>query len=189
VFAVAINGLFLQSGPHPMPLFAVRPLPIAEAPARTKADAVPRGRSETVASIQRELALRGFYDGAVDGASGAKTETAIRSFEQASGLKPTGEPTDTLLRAVLASPVKVTRSEVPSHRDPIADLLAPSKQVMAVQRALTDFGYGQVSPTGLYDPATRTAIEQFERVRKIPVSGQINDRLLRELSAVTGRQF
>ena len=62
-----------------------------------------------------------------------------------------------------------------------------SRRVLAVQRALTDFGYGQVKPTGVMSPETKSAIERFERERKLPVTGQISDRLARELAAITGR--
>ena len=58
---------------------------------------------------------------------------------------------------------------------------------MAVQRALADFGYGQIKPTGIFDPDTRVAIEKFERDRRLPVTGQISDRVVRELAALTGR--
>ena len=51
----------------------------------------------------------------------------------------------------------------------------------------TDFGYGQIKPTGNFDAATRAAIEKFERDRKLPVTGQISDRFVRELSTMTGR--
>ena len=30
---------------------------------------------------------------------------------------------------------------------------------MAVQRASSSYGYGQINPTGIYDPETRAAIE------------------------------
>jgi peptidoglycan hydrolase-like protein with peptidoglycan-binding domain len=56
-----------------------------------------------------------------------------------------------------------------------------------VQRALADFGYGQVAPTGVMGAETKSAIERFERERKLPVTGQVSDRLVRELAAVTGR--
>ena len=68
-----------------------------------------------------------------------------------------------------------------------SQLLAPNPRITAVQRALADFGYGQIRPSGAYDSATRTAIERFEREHAIPVTGQISDRLVRELSAMTGR--
>ena len=74
-----------------------------------------------------------------------------------------------------------------SKPDPIGDLIAPSKQVIAVQRALSEFGYGQIKPTGIVDPETQSAIQKFERERKLPVTGQLSHRVVRELAAITGR--
>ncbi len=42
-------------------------------------------------------------------------------------------------------------------------------------------------PTGIYDPDTRSAIEIFQRERRLPVNGEITDELVRELAAVAGR--
>jgi peptidoglycan hydrolase-like protein with peptidoglycan-binding domain len=75
-----------------------------------------------------------------------------------------------------------------AHNDAIGDMImSSSRRVLAVQRALSDFGYGPVKATGLFGPDTKSAIEKFERDRKLPITGQISDRLLRELAAVTGR--
>lgn len=117
IFAIFVNALFLQKGPHPAPIFAARPLVKSAAPVAPRPVAPP---------------------------------PTVRS-------------------------------------DPIADLLAPSKRVLAVQRALADFGYGQIKPTGTYDAATRAAIEKFERDHRLPVTGEISDRVVRELAAMTGR--
>jgi hypothetical protein len=78
-------------------------------------------------------------------------------------------------------------ASAPAHSDPIAALLEPTQRVLAVQRALADFGYGQIKPTGVAGPDTQAAIEKFERARHLPVTGQISDRLLRDLAAMTGR--
>jgi peptidoglycan hydrolase-like protein with peptidoglycan-binding domain len=196
--AILVNALFMQSGPHPAPIFANKPLPVvtpsagpaaALAPQRKAADArveVTRPRSDMVAEIQRELLRRGFYDGAADGVYGPKTDTAIRDFEQAAGMRPSAEPNDMLLASIARSAIKA--QPVPIQRnDPIAALLAPSARIVAVQRALTDFGYGPVKPTGLYDTETRIAIERFEKARKRTVTGQVSDQLVRDLASLTGR--
>jgi hypothetical protein len=73
-----------------------------------------------------------------------------------------------------------------SRPDPIAELLEPSNRTAAVQRALAEFGYGQIKPTGTIGPETRAAIEKFERERRLPVTGQISERLTRELSIMKG---
>ena len=76
-----------------------------------------------------------------------------------------------------------------ARSDPIAALLAPSQRVLAVQHALADFGYGQIKPTGVVGPETQVAIEKFERGHHLPVTGQISDRLVRDLAAMTGRSL
>jgi peptidoglycan hydrolase-like protein with peptidoglycan-binding domain len=150
-----------------------------------------RSQTQVISDIQRELGRRGFYDGAADGVWGAKTDAAARDFTQSVGLKLNAEASEGFLRALTASSAKApgARGAPPkaAHSDPIADLIAPTQRVTAIQRALADFGYGQLKPTGVYDPQTRAAIEKFERDRRLPVTGQISDQLVRELSAMTGR--
>ena len=74
----------------------------------------------------------------------------------------------------------------PRRNDPIADLIGPSPRILAVQRVLSNYGYGQIKPTGTLDDATGQAIEKFEREHKLPVSGRVSDRLVNELAAMTG---
>jgi peptidoglycan hydrolase-like protein with peptidoglycan-binding domain len=198
---ILINALFMQSGPHPAPIFAnSEPAPVVAPPASPAASTPPKTvaatrdaatsahpRPDAIANIQRELARRGFYDGPADGVYGPKTDAAIRDFEQAAGLQPSAEPNDVLLTTIMRSNVKAQPAAAATRDDPIAALLAPSPRIVAVQRALADFGYGPVKPTGAYDAPTRTAIERFEKARHRPITGQINDQLVRDLSALTGR--
>lgn len=74
----------------------------------------------------------------------------------------------------------------PRRNDPIADLIGPSPRIQAVQRALSDYGYGQIKPSGMLDDATSEAIEKFEREHKLPVTGRVSDRLVAELNAMVG---
>jgi peptidoglycan hydrolase-like protein with peptidoglycan-binding domain len=199
VFAIVTNALFLQKGPHPAPIFATRPLlqqeaalvpPLQSSPLTPVAEPGNQSRLQLIANIQRELARKGFYDGPADGIWGAKTDTAVRDFIQVAGLKANSEASDGLLRAITASNVKPSSSGAASTAPPadaIAKLIAPSKRVTALQRALADFGYGQIKPTGVVDPETRAAVEKFERDHRLPVTGQISDRLVRDLAAMTGR--
>ena len=71
----------------------------------------------------------------------------------------------------------------PSRNDAGAAL----RRVAAVQRALTEYGYGQLKPTGTVGSDTQAAIQRFERERKIPVTGQMSERLVKELTTVIGR--
>ncbi|MGB8555545.1 MAG: peptidoglycan-binding domain-containing protein [Pseudolabrys sp.] len=198
IFAIVTNALFMQKGPHPAPIFATRPLlqrdagpaPRLQAGQSTPVvDQANQARIQLIGNIQRELSRKGFYDGPADGIWGAKTDAAVRDFVQTTGLKINPEANDGVLRAIAAynpKPANVPVAPAPAS-DPIAKLIAPSKKVTAVQRALADFGYGQIKPTGVFDPDTRAAIEKFERDHRMPVTGQISDRFVRELASMTGR--
>lgn len=71
--------------------------------------------------------------------------------------------------------------------DPIAELIGPSPRILAVQHVLSEFGYGQIKPSGVLDDATSAAIATFEREHKLPVTGRISDRLVGDLSAMAGQ--
>jgi peptidoglycan hydrolase-like protein with peptidoglycan-binding domain len=66
---------------------------------------------------------------------------------------------------------------------------ASSARVAAVQRALTDYGYGQIKVTGTVGADTQAAIQKFERERNLPLTGQMSERLVKELGLATGRSF
>jgi hypothetical protein len=70
--------------------------------------------------------------------------------------------------------------------DPIAEFIDMSSRMVAVQRVLTNYGYGQIKPTGVLDQPTRVAIERFEREHRLPVTGRLSHHLISELSAMVG---
>jgi peptidoglycan hydrolase-like protein with peptidoglycan-binding domain len=208
---IVVNALYLQKGRHPAPitrsdfhrvsvfettgsLIAVprpRPAELQSGAAPKEVDVATRPRTQLISDIQRELAQRGFYDAAVDGVYGPKMDAAIRDFEQMAGLKSSGEPTEALLRAIARSAAKAPPARIPAGVAPRPSVPisggVPAARVSAAQRALADFGYGPLKPTGIFDESTKSAIEKFERERKLPVTGQLSSRVTRELAAVTGR--
>lgn len=99
---------------------------------------------------------------------------------------------DDLRRLELAVPARPTPATMTAQSisvrrdDPIADLIGLSPRIAAVQRVLSDYGYGQIKPSGVLDDATSMAIEKFQRERKLPVTGVISDRLISELAAMAG---
>ena len=216
--AIVVNGLLLQAGPHPAPMFkdAIAAIALVSKPAPKESGkdvvtALPRPRppeatskidarptSEIIADIQRELMRRGYYEGVVDGRYGPRTDAAVRDFEQANGLKASTEPNEGLLAAIKRSPTKPAKQSsglrpaaVQQVRlEPSADAspsASSSKRVVAVQRALAEYGYGQIKPSGVVDADTKAAIERFERERRLPITGQVSERVARELTTVTGR--
>jgi peptidoglycan hydrolase-like protein with peptidoglycan-binding domain len=173
------------------PMAAATPAPAAP----TALEAV-HSRAQIITDIQRELARRGFYEGNIDGLTGPKMDAAMRDFAQTAKLKTAVEVDENFLQAVRNSSAKAKPRTVaavapavprPVTRPAAAPAPSNSPRVLAVQRALGDFGYGPLKRSGHMDGETKTAIEKFERERHLPVTGQVSDRLLRELAAVTGR--
>jgi peptidoglycan hydrolase-like protein with peptidoglycan-binding domain len=154
-----------------------------------------RAPGEIITDIQRELARRGYYNGPVDGLYGQRTDGAIRDFERAAGLKLSAQPSEALLQAITQSPLTpgkgagstpVTGANRSSAPAPPQSAAMPA-QVVAVQHALSEFGYGQIKPTGTLDPDTQRAIAEFENQHKLPITGRFSEQFIQELSAVTGR--
>jgi hypothetical protein len=101
------------------------------------------------------------------------TNSVPKPAEPAASPRPTAT-------TIAPQPVAVRRN------DPIADLIGPSPRIAAVQRALSDYGYGQLKPSGTLDGPTGAAIEKFEREHRLPVTGRVSDRLLGQLAVLVG---
>jgi hypothetical protein len=103
------------------------------------------------------------------------TGTAAPKPEQIVATRP-------VANGIAAQPVSARRD------DPIADLIAPqpSPRIMAVQRALSEYGYGQIKPSGVVDGPTSSAIQKFEHEHKMLVTGRVSDRLVSELTSLVG---
>jgi Putative peptidoglycan binding domain len=157
VAAVIANALFLQAGHHPSPMFgSVFAMPAA--------GPLPRPRP---------------------------LEADVAAFEAKPAEPKAADPLVSLVKATSApqaAPSNIVRPPAPIPASPRAEIIASSgsRRVAAVQRALTEYGYGQLKPTGTVGSDTLAAIQKFEREHRIPVTGQMSDRLVRELTAMIG---
>jgi peptidoglycan hydrolase-like protein with peptidoglycan-binding domain len=194
--AVLVNALAFQTRSPGLKSAIQTPPPVAQPEATIKRTTAPaiapvpprrpettlRPRAEIVQDIQRELTQRGYYDGAVDGFLGPRTGLAMKEFTEKQGAKPAAEPTETLLAQIRVAPAK---SEITASIPPV-NPASVATRVLAVQRTLAKLGYGPVKLNALLDRDTKAAIERFERDRDLPPSGEVSERLVRELAAFTG---
>lgn len=175
ISAIVTNALWLQAGRHPSPMFG------ATAPPQAPANPLPRPRPAEAAARSTELT-------AVDLKAEPKAEPKVEPKSDAMSslvAKATVPAAPPAAPAVAAPAASVMRPPAPV---PVAaPQTAAGRRIAAVQRTLTEYGYGQLKPTGLIGADTQAAIVKFERDRKLPVSGQMSDRLVRELSSMTGR--
>ena len=175
ICAIIANALFLQAGRHPSPMFGS----VVAIPAAALAPASPLPRPRPVEAD----------------ASAPEPKLAEPKLAEPRPAEPKpADPLTNLVKATSAAPAMssaIVRPPVPiplSSRNETSANPAPGlRRVAAVQRALTEYGYGQLKPTGTIGSETQAAIQKFERERKIPVTGQMSDRLVRELAAMTGK--
>jgi hypothetical protein len=183
ISAIVANALFLQAGRHPSPMFGTTDPP---------AQPLPRPRPAEAAAI-RSIELTPADVKAAEPKSEPKAEPKY---------EPKGEPKPDVMSNFVVkttAPSAPAAATPPAAAPPAAVLRPPApvpvvtphtaagRKIAAVQRALTEYGYGQLKPTGLIGADTQAAITKFERDRKLPVTGQMSDRLVKELSAMTGR--
>jgi hypothetical protein len=166
VSAIIANAMFMQAGHHPSPMFGAA----AGAPLASSAPVNPLPRPRPVEATLKAADIK---------------LAEVKPVE--------AKPADPVVKspATATASANVARPPAPipvsSRSDPVGDLIIASRRVAAIQRALTDYGYGQLKPTGTIGSDTQAAIQKFERDRKMPITGQLSDRLVRELSTVTGR--
>jgi peptidoglycan hydrolase-like protein with peptidoglycan-binding domain len=120
-------------------------------------------------------------------------QSGIRAAPLFDASKSTSVKSDSLRPLVTSSPMRPVATSasvqpvVARRNDAIAELIGPSARIAAVQRALSEFGYGQVKASGTLDDATSAAIQKFEREHNLPSTGRVSDRLIKELAAMVGR--
>ena len=191
VVGILTNALFLQAGRHPSPMFGSS---VVTLPAPTVAVASPLPRPRPV-----EAAVRAADPVAADAkpveprpvevklaeprSADPMTNLVVKSTGSAAAAAHAANPAAKPGTVAAVAPSNVMR---PPASIPVAGQSAASKRIAAMQRALTEYGYGQLKPTGTIGSDTQAAISKFERDRKLPVTGQLSDRVVKELAAMIG---
>ena len=176
--AIVANALFLQTGRHPAPMFGtVINLPAPSAVPLS--NPLPRPRPVGADTSPLEPRATEFR---------VEPKPAEHAAEKAPE-KPVEATASTRSNDPMTSLVKATASTPPSALRPPAPIPVQSpaaRRIAGVQRALSEYGYGNLKITGTMSGETQAAIQKFEREHKMQVTGQVSDRLLRELAAAIG---
>jgi hypothetical protein len=174
--AIIANALFMQAGRHPAPMFgSVTTLP---AVASVPANPLPKPRPVEADASLAEIKL-------ADPRTADPRTADPKAADPLANLVKTTSAVQAASANIPRPPVTVP-VPVSSRVDSIPASGVGSHKVAAVQRALTEYGYGQLKPTGVVGSDTQTAIQKFEKARKLPLTGQMSDRLVRELAAMIG---
>jgi len=144
--------------------------------------------SEQVIRLEQRLSELGFFSGESDATYDAETRAALESFQQANGLEVTG-------LADSATMERLERSDAVSRQDYLTrfagayaqmtplEVGTSSNDVLVMQRHLKDFGYFSGEPTGTFDDITRQAVESFQMVNGLPITGVADGATLMRLMA------
>jgi hypothetical protein len=161
---IILNAALFQTGRHPAPLFGAPG--VTTAVLRPATPPLPAPRPAPMAQATPAAPAPAPVPAAV----------LARASEPASALRP-AEP---------AAPA--------ARKDPIGALIkgeglaeagvAPAR-VAAVQKALVKAGF-VLRADGVMGASTKQALERFERENKLPVTGDLAPRTLRELAAQSG---
>lgn len=178
ISAIVANALFLQTGRHPAPMFGT----VINLPAPSSAalsNPLPRPRPVGADMSPLEPKATEFR------AEPKPAEKAPEKPVEASASTPrSGDPLTNLVKAATSTPPSVAIARPPA---PVPVQQSPAaRRIAGVQRALSEYGYGNLKVTGTMSGETQAAIQKFEREHKMQVTGLVSDRLLRELGAAIG---
>lgn len=154
------NLLMGQTSRHPAPLFAgPKPQSVAAAPVE------PPRRPETFAAPAPPAMPR------AEPASFTGRVAAEAPTRPVSSQDPIGA---------------LIRTSDPAQRP--GDPKAAQPKLASAQKALAKLGYGPIVVDGVMGATTRQAIERFERDRKLPVTGTLGTRTVKQLASASGLQ-
>lgn len=128
-------------------------------------DQEPAASSGIIANTQSELRQRGYDVPVVSGELDAKTQAAIRAYQQQSGLAVTGQASQALLDRLQAT------------QGP-GDAMSRQALVRTVQAELNDLGYNGGPEDGVFGPTTRSAVRAYQADNNLPVTGEVTQSLL-----------
>ncbi|MCP3406855.1 peptidoglycan-binding protein [Bradyrhizobium sp. CCGB01] len=182
VGAIVANALFLQIGRHPAPMFGT----VINLPAPSSVPlSNPLPRPRPVGADTSPLEPRATEFRAEPRPAERAAEKAPEKPVEATASTPrSGDPMTNLVKQTTSAPPSVAVARPPA---PIPVQQSPAaRRIAGVQRALSEYGYGNLKITGTMGAETQSAIQKFEREHKMQVTGQVSDRLLRELGAAIG---
>ena len=189
--AIAYNALGRQDARHPAPYEGFWDLQTGSTGNSADGSLRKRGERRTsslvapsklVEDIQSDLASIGMYDGEIDGLNGPRTRAAIMNYEKKYELTPRGLPSSRLLEHIRFN----KRILEAVKTSPVPEKPGTDHKVHLVQTGLAELGYSPGPVDGVLGEQTKQAIREFERHRRMRVTGEVSDLLIRELHKMTG---
>ena len=144
--------------------------------------------ADEVLALEERLNALGYMSGEVDGAFDADTRSALESFQQANGLQVTGEADAETLERLDSAEALSRQGYLARFANAYAQMTplekgSTSNDVLSVQRKLKEYGYFPGDPDGVFAEGTQQAVESFQMVNGLPVTGVADGAVLMRLMA------
>jgi peptidoglycan hydrolase-like protein with peptidoglycan-binding domain len=133
-----------------------------------------------IAAVQSELAALGLFDGQSDGVAGYRTRRAIAEYQRRNGLPSNGKADQELLDHIRFTTKLISAS---AYTNTIPEDEG-EERIRKIQSGLAALGYRPGQFDGHIGTQTSAAIRQFEADRGWPVTGEISDALMAELTDI-----
>lgn len=170
------------------------PAPPSEQPAPPSATPTPQDRlapgdrGERVRELQARLFQLAWLPELTTGRYDAATREAVAGFQDKRGLRATGVVDARTWRRLVAMTKTPTHDQLHNVLHPGPALYSPGdsgEEVRAVQARLKSISWYFGDVTGSYDDTTVRAVRGFQAKREIPVTGEVDQRTLDRLTAMT----
>jgi peptidoglycan hydrolase-like protein with peptidoglycan-binding domain len=203
MFFVASNALWYQPNAHRETFFQTRSLDEYKAPELPQSHSKLSGKAggeatfrivresapaadPVVRDIQSALRQMAMYEGAVDGIAGPRTLQAIRDFQARAGLEPNGKVGAPLLDAIRTASVPAPKLKKVAAEQTIEDIEreanAPDAQMIkSIQAALKKHGHDEIEPDGIAGSKTSAAVKEFQKAKKLKVTGIADEAVLKAM--------
>ena len=143
---------------------------------------------EEIRALEDRLHALGYLSAEADSVYDADTRQALESLQQANGLIVTGQLDDDT-RAVLEDGAVVSRQAYLQRFAQTYQDMEPlqtgsvSNQVQTMQQRLIEYGYFAGNSDGVFGDATQMAVQRFQMVNGLPVTGVADGMTLMRLMA------
>ena len=145
---------------------------------------------EAVKAVQRRLKELGYYSYGIDGSYGARTVTAVKSFQSKNGLTADGVVGATTLKKLNSDSAVSAKGTTGSTSATLNTSQTLKKgdsgvQVKLLQTRLKELGYYTTVIDSDYGYRTATAVSDFQRANGLTVNGTANSTTLKKLMSST----
>lgn len=134
-------------------------------------------RGSAVTNLQQMLKDRGYYSYNIDGIFGSITQKAVKEFQSIVGLPVTGVADDKTIDAL--------KSRSSQETSTVLKVGSTGSAVTDLQNKLKKAGTFHAETTGYFGPVTEKAVKDFQKAKKLQVTGTATKETMDALDGLT----